>query len=375
LNQCGYQATGDDITAVHIALEREVAGAAEILATQLDLGDDSGYAILQTALDHEYAQIVRRVLLHLAFIYAAEPINDIRHTIFRASGDQRAYALETLTIMLPLALRNLCLPLIEDLSPAQRLDRLSQAFPQHERTPQSRLLAIIDGHTKLNHWIKICALYVAAHTPDMILGEAAYALVAAPDALVRETTAYLLYKLDRERNLRRNLRHLVALSADKDAQVARIARQLVGQDGKKTMLLTIEKVFILKKISLFQETPDHILVEVASLVNEIELTPETVLFEAGASGNALYIIVDGLVQIYSGEQIIATLGEHEVIGEMSLLRHQPRSASAKALSQVHLLRLDRNTFDELMMNQPEMARGIISILVDRLYNSTQQSLL
>jgi CRP-like cAMP-binding protein len=51
---------------------------------------------------------------------------------------------------------------------------------------------------------------------------------------------------------------------------------------------------------------------------------------------------------------------------MALFDDEPRSASVKALSDLHLLRLDQYIFDELMETHPEIAQGFINIMIERL---------
>ncbi len=83
-------------------------------------------------------------------------------------------------------------------------------------------------------------------------------------------------------------------------------------------------------------------------------------------GDSLYIIVSGEIIVHDGDYTINTLGEAEVFGEMALLDPEPRMASATAESDALLLRLDQESFYELMDTRSEVARGIIRVLTARL---------
>ena len=59
------------------------------------------------------------------------------------------------------------------------------------------------------------------------------------------------------------------------------------------MLLTIEKVLILKTVSIFADTPEEILADVAALLEEIDVTAGETILHKDDVGRCMYIIVDG----------------------------------------------------------------------------------
>ncbi|MEO8146626.1 MAG: cyclic nucleotide-binding domain-containing protein [Bacteroidia bacterium] len=135
---------------------------------------------------------------------------------------------------------------------------------------------------------------------------------------------------------------------------------------EKGNLLLIEKVLLLKSISIFSDSPENILAEIAHLLQEVETESETNLFKEGDIGNCMYIIFRGSVRIHKGEQTLATLSDREFFGDLSLLDTETRSATATTLSPCKLLKIDQEPFFELLETQPEVARGVIRILSKRL---------
>jgi CRP-like cAMP-binding protein len=59
------------------------------------------------------------------------------------------------------------------------------------------------------------------------------------------------------------------------------------------MLTTTEKADILKTVNIFAETPDEIVAEVAELLEEVDFKAGETVFEKGAMGTSMYIIVVG----------------------------------------------------------------------------------
>ncbi|MCW3092315.1 MAG: cyclic nucleotide-binding protein [Ferruginibacter sp.] len=138
-------------------------------------------------------------------------------------------------------------------------------------------------------------------------------------------------------------------------------------------LMIIEKVLVLKTLSIFKETPENILADLAPLMQEKELEAGSVIFDEGEIGDSMYIIYKGQVKIHKGNTILAILKEKEVFGELSLLDAETRSATATANTDCFLYRIDQEPFFELMDERPEVARGFIKILCQRLRAMNEKS--
>ena len=132
------------------------------------------------------------------------------------------------------------------------------------------------------------------------------------------------------------------------------------------MLLTIEKVLILKSVSIFAETPDDILVEVASVLEEFRVEPGETVIEKGEMGQEMYIIVEGKMRVHDGDKTIAHLTTRDVFGELAALDPEPRSASVTAEEETQLFKLRHDVLYELMTERIDVVRGIIRVLCGRL---------
>ena len=139
-------------------------------------------------------------------------------------------------------------------------------------------------------------------------------------------------------------------------------------------LLLVEKVFILKSLSIFKDTPEHILADLAPLMQEEEFDQNTLIFNEGDLGDCMYIIHQGDVKIHKGDTVLAILKEKEVFGELSLLDAEARSASATTNSPCILFRINQEPFYELIESRPEVARGFIKILCQRLRAQNEKSI-
>lgn len=128
----------------------------------------------------------------------------------------------------------------------------------------------------------------------------------------------------------------------------------------------IERVFILKRTEVFKGLPSDVLASFAGHLEELYVAKDETIFEKGDIGKSMYIIMDGLVRIHDGDETLIELGPDQVFGEMTVLTAEVRTASATALEETRLLRLDQDMLYEVMAGRPAVSKGIIKVLVERL---------
>lgn len=132
------------------------------------------------------------------------------------------------------------------------------------------------------------------------------------------------------------------------------------------MPLTVERVIVLKTVSIFREIPEEYLVELADSLEEVEMEPGDEVIRKGEPGSDLYVIVQGRMRVHDGERFIAELGPREVFGELAALDPEVRSATVTAEEEGLLFRVSRRMLFDLMAERSEVAQGIISVLARRI---------
>lgn len=180
-------------------------------------------------------------------------------------------------------------------------------------------------------------------------------------------------------------RPLETLADDAEWWTRALALHALGRDGEISvpgrdpddseappMIPIIERVMILKGSQLFRYFPGHDLAGIASLAQVVYLETDETVFRQGDEGDAFYMVVQGTVRIVRGSHELAVLGPREGFGEMAILDQETRSATAVAAEPTTLLRLDRDSFDRLIEQNPSVARGIYRVLTQRLRNTLAQ---
>lgn len=118
------------------------------------------------------------------------------------------------------------------------------------------------------------------------------------------------------------------------------------------------------KIQLFSGLRTEALQLVAQVTVEEAHPHGTVIFRHGDVGEKLYVIVSGRVRICRevsgmGEEALAVLGPGDVFGEMALLDDSPRSADARVHEACRLLAIHRDSFEDLLLMNKELAYEVL----------------
>jgi len=138
------------------------------------------------------------------------------------------------------------------------------------------------------------------------------------------------------------------------------------------MLTRVEKVLALKNVELFHDIPGEVLADIASLLEEESFDKGSYIVSEGELGKELYIIIKGEVEVVSGGNKIDKMTAGASFGEMSLIDSQPRSADVVALTDVLLLKIERNNFNKILKQREEVALGVIRVLNRRIRNLNQR---
>lgn len=135
------------------------------------------------------------------------------------------------------------------------------------------------------------------------------------------------------------------------------------------MLLTIEKVMLLRNVPMFALTPDNSLAGVATEMGDLQVGAGEIIIEQDDIGATMYIVDEGEVAVEIHGKEVARLGSGEVVGELAALDPEPRTATVRAVTDCHLLFLDRDLLYELMSERLDVAQGVVRFLIRRYRSS------
>ncbi len=99
--------------------------------------------------------------------------------------------------------------------------------------------------------------------------------------------------------------------------------------------------------------------------------PSTIIFEENSIGDSAYILKEGRVEISmrikGNKVVLAELNPVTIFGEMALLsKDKRRTATARALSHVIAIEIDKPNFDALLCNSPSIVTSVLHGMTQRL---------
>ncbi len=115
----------------------------------------------------------------------------------------------------------------------------------------------------------------------------------------------------------------------------------------------------LRAVPNFAPIEEAVLLEVLGASANLYWTAGSTVFEAGASAEALYIVLAGrvrIVEVDGGEcREVAELGPGDYFGENALLEEVTHTKSAVTCEETELLVLPKDSFLALLESNPDLA--------------------
>jgi hypothetical protein len=310
---------------------------AEMLATATDIGLSGSDPLLEAALDYERESCCRASLALVESLpYPPELLARARKMIKTGDPNWRSQVFAALESALSPQHRELLQPLFQ----AVESRSLTVAAPSTEgettnrRRREERLMELALGrYAWLSPWARVCALRALdASSPTAI--EVLRRAAKDPEPLVAETAAAGLS------------------TAEGQAAVPLMPARY----------LTVDKVVMLRNVSLFEAIPHEVLAGIAALLTERWAEPGERIIEKGELGDCLYIIESGRLRVHDGDRVLAHLSRPQFFGELSLLDAEPRSASVTAVERSRLFRLAQADFYSLVSERPDITHAINRVL-------------
>jgi CRP/FNR family transcriptional regulator, cyclic AMP receptor protein len=125
------------------------------------------------------------------------------------------------------------------------------------------------------------------------------------------------------------------------------------------------KLELLRHVPLFAGARDSTLRLIGQLADEVDVPHDKYLMREGQSGQEFFLIIDGHVRIERGGATINVLGPGEFLGEIALIDHGPRTATAVTDGPAKLLVITRQGFGSLMDQSPDIRLEVMSALAAR----------
>lgn len=139
----------------------------------------------------------------------------------------------------------------------------------------------------------------------------------------------------------------------------------------RTNMTLDEKLNALRQFPLLSTLSDQILKDLASFTTEKFIPENTVFIDQGSVADVVFLLISGSVKVYrvsedGKEVVLAILGPGELVGEMALIDHLPRSAYVESIQYTTTLCFSSANFLNLITIYPTVAMSLLTHLSNKL---------
>src|SRR5688572_30455981 len=352
LGECGFKAGISQITRIKYAIESDIADISWNLSAMLEVGDEGFAEQIKSSLRWEIQNDIEHIYMLLTMLYDTRSIQLVKENIDSGTAEGITYAIELLDVFLSEQLKKRVIPILDDLTIAERTNRLEEFYPRVKLDEALVLKFLINrDFTQSNRWTKACVLFqigiqkIEAFKLDLI------AQLFNPDPLIHEVSAWALHQIHPD-SYEQNAKRL-------GEEVKRQLDALIIQSKRMTRF---ERVLFFQKLAFFENVPGLTLSYLADISEEIHLKSHDSLTLDEKINNSFYIIVSGSVEFYQKGNYISDFGEGQFIGEMLALPNFVNTNLLIAKSDVIILQFNKDQFYELLSDNVKLADQVLEFI-------------
>jgi len=129
----------------------------------------------------------------------------------------------------------------------------------------------------------------------------------------------------------------------------------------------------IKNIVLFNNIDEETIKKIETFTTEYKIPKDNIVFYEGDEPKFLYLLAKGVIKLYKTssshkEIVLKYFHDNELIGEVANFEGIPYPATAKAYSDVEILKIDFEKLKDIIFSNPNMAFNIQTSLIKKIKN-------
>lgn len=358
-----YRASGREALAVKELLDAEMSKTLWNLAALHELTDEPHYEYLKEALREEIRDNYDHLTLLLSLLYDPESVQLVKENIEVGTPDSIQYALELLDLFVDQDLKPKLIPLLDDSTTPQKLEKLQTFFPRESYNPIQVVNYILNRDFNYNNrWTKACAVHATAYMPDFRVSRGLISQMFNHDKILQETTAWVIFNKDRTayQNISERLPYKDKKFLDSSIESNQLLDGL--DDG---FFLFIEMIMLIKGIPVFKHIQGKVLSDLADKILPITLKPSESLPIPQSEEMPILISAHGEVELKNNTQPVMVLNPGDVYGDLFQEGPTPVISEVVAKQRAVIFKINLIDFYYVLANHHELAQGLIHNITEK----------
>lgn len=355
MGECGFKASISQITRIKYAIESDIADISWNLGAIEEVGEVVVSQEVRQALQREIQNDIEHIYMLLAMLYDTRSIQLVKENIESGTTEGTTYAVELLDVFLSEQLKQRVIPVLDELTVAEKINRLEAFYPRVKLDEKLVLKFLINrDFTQVNRWTKACVVHqigsmkIVDFTLDLI------AQLFNPDRLIREVAGWALFQISPE-SFHSNVARL-------EEQTKRRMEDVILDRGSLSSLMLFEKILFFQHISVFEGIPGITLSFLADISEEIKLHDQQSLSIDEKFNNYFYIIYSGSVKYYVKGDYVLDFTKGQFIGEMLSAPGFANTNLISAKEETVLLKINKDLFYELVSDNVKLAEKVLEYI-------------
>ncbi len=362
LRLINYRASGREALAVKELLDVEMSKTLWNLAALDELAEAEHFNFVREALREEIRENYDHLTLLLSLLYEPESVQLVKTNVEIGTPDSIQYALELLDLFVEQDLKPKLIPLLDDSTTADKLEKLQIFFPRESYNPIQTLNYILNRDFNYNNrWTKVCAVHSTVYIPDFRVSRGLISQMFNRDKLIQETTAWVIFNKDKEAY--QVVADRLPFKDKKFLDSAIENNQLLDglDDG---FFLSIEMVMLIKKLPAFSGITGKVLSDLADKIIPITLSPREKL-SIPAGEIPILIQASGDVILKNNTDMVQPLNQGEVFGDLFHEGPTPTITEVEAVNRAVIFKINIADFYFVLASHHELAQGLIYNVTER----------
>lgn len=352
LGEAGFKAGISQITRIKHAIEADIADIRWNLSAIQEIGEDGFADQIKKSLRWEIQSDIEHVYMLLAMLYDTHSIQLVKENIDSGTSEGITYAVELLDVFLTDQLKQRVIPVLDDLTDNERINRLDAFYPRVRLNARLVLKFMINrDFTQANRWTKACILFQIGTQRIEDFNLDLIAQLFNPDDLICEIAAWALHQIDPEEYHENTTRLGRVKKKELDDLILRAQR-----------MTCFEKVLFYQRIPVFADTTGVTLSYLADISSEIRLSKGASLTLDTSRNNDFHVIVSGSVKFFERGEEKATFREGQFVGEMLSAPNFLNTNFIVAQTDLVALRFNKDQFYEILSDNVDLSARILEYI-------------
>jgi len=358
MGESGFKAGVSQVSRIKYAIEADIADISWNLSALQEVRDDAPSQPTRQALEMEIQNDTQHIYTLLAMIYDTGSIQLVKEIIEGGASEGTTYAIELLNVFLSDQLKERVIPVIDDLSNAEKISRLEVFYPCVKLDEQLVLKFLINrDFTQTNRWTKACVIHLIGERRIRDFALDLTAQLFNPDRLVRETAAWSLHQIN-PALYAQNVERL----GEAEHRALDLAILINPRADRAEQLMLYDKVVFFRDIPIFSEIQGITLASLADIAFEVSIRENEIWTIDEKKANDFYLVYSGHIQHFENGERAQDFHDGQFIGEMTTSEEFAETHLFAAKTETRMLRINKDQFYELLADNVKLADKVLDFI-------------